>query len=1493
MSQYNYVVTAYESGSFKGILKVDLFGDGISRLLAIRTRSMEIYEVNKNAIVFDEKILDDEIIDIPALNKVGTVEIYKDIIEIDKWHPKSQDFDDVLIFTREYELILLRAYLLDSGSEKILYMSILDEVSLYKENLRKSQLFKMMVHSEKNRIVILAYEGCLQVVGCELLSKDEENKTVFTSPLILRLSELSITDICLVNTTNERSLLGILYDSGYSSDPRLMKIIELPIDLRKWSYNTNMGHVMQQNVFKIAPLFYRSKRQKMVKGFFLFGDGIVQYRSIEEVMPNKTKSSEVTSSTQKIIISRFNSAAFSGMDVGLSPLSITDILNLDDGSRWLILDNLGRLFIMLVDYDQDDIDKVVDIRLNMLNRYSPFSRIVDLGGDLFFLASKLSDSLLLYSKNNNFYIISSLPNIGPIRDLLFTNLNKKEKTKYEAVPGQISKRDFSPLIAACGFGSGGALKSICNGIGLQNLYIGNDSFVGQITKIFSLAGSIEKVIVTGIDYSSCYKIAWSCEKANDHKIMDYADEFNKENFSKSKRRNSSPAPPKKCFIRFEKCELQGLEKDEETIRFCTFEGDYSYQVTPSGLFLTGETSDHRKKWLLRDNLPPFVDSSSEYIEKFDFCEKNEVAVICTGTGLLLLYKFDDESILSLVCFKTKTELFELISDNLGINSLSEESKDLNNEKNMLNNSISSSIDEVCVMGIFSIDNCILLILGTWMNGSKLSCLYYKKQETGTIPNFKFLLNIETEFREYETMATSLKVFELERMIETQSQRYKEEEFIGLIVGTNNGYLQLQYIPKDSIRKLIRKGQESVKFKDTCRFYHYNTWKVSNSFISDIHEMEISESLNRHFFICCDQPKVFFWSYSSGKGKYGLGVWSFFNIHSSWIPFVCQIRLPPSPLLKQKLIKKDIYATKTCILYVSHEEKAANEIHIDELANQNTEKLGGIQVSRKTSQQRSIKIGLLDTLQRYNCRSIPLEFTPEKVCFVEDLNIYVVAGVKERFKGRSRILKPILESDMLEKDEKGAKKENELAFIQSVICLISAQDMKIHYYKSLDTNVYPTCLEYVTLRASNDENDVRSFLALGTSKVEANIDSNSNSSVRSENYGKITLFSIINKNYSYTLLESTVYETEVAPFVIKEFKMSQLLISIENSLICLELYISKNLTESSSSSSSSSSDIWMDAEMDLGLTSIELRKKEAYCTHTMIVFIKIWNEEFILVGDLMRSVGLWEFDRYTGKFHEVCRDNSLAWVVEGLFLSKDMYLISDENRNLRVLMRTPNPENDETNTSLSCIAHLHVGESITTFQKGKFSQAYPETRKCTGGQDFMEESPGKLMFDEQIAFGTSQGGIYLLFSIKDDPKIFSQLALIEEAIISALKNSNMEIQLRNKVYNLKDSDLKKLFIRNSNSSLFTGVVGVLGGKNYLPLRWELNSTKESYNFEYDCSGTPRGFVCGDTIELFLDFSIDLQKSVLKELHSFKSAKRLKLPDNVNQLETLIEQLKNMH
>ncbi|KAF7457586.1 CPSF A subunit domain-containing protein [Cryptosporidium felis] len=1482
MSQYNYVVTANESGSIKRVLKVDLFGDGRNRLLAIKTKSIEVYDIKEDEILIGDNLSNDQILDLPVLSRVGSFETYKDVFEVDRWHPKGQNFDDILILTKEYELALLRAHILESGTETVLYFRVMESISLHRENLRKSQLVRMMIHPEKLRIIVLAYEGCLQVVNCEILGK--ESRTKFLFPIILRLSELVITDICLVHTTNERSLLGILYDSGYSEDPRLMKMIELPLDLRKWTYNTNIGFVVPQKVMKIVPFYYRSKNQKMIRGFFLLGDGIVEYKTVEEIMPNKAKSSDAFSTSQKVVKTRFNSGVFSGMDIGLSSSSIMDVINLDDGSRWLVLDSLGRLFIMVVEFDLDDSDRVVGVRLDMLNRFSPFSRITHIGRDLFFLASKLSDSLLLYAQNNKLFALESIPNIGPIRDMLFSDVNRGSGNKTAESP--------LPLTVACGFGSGGALKSISNGIGLQNIYTCGDPFVGEITKIFRLRSRPDLVVITGIQRTFCYKLIWNFEKCSEkNTVPDSGSEgFDKENPGK-KNENSLSVEARKSYLNLEKTELPGLKLNEETIRICEFGEDYSFQVTSTGLsFLGGKGI--AKHWQLKDSLALFELDHEDYIEKFDFCPKREIIALSTSNGLLLVYRFDRENSLVPLCHRTKEELFELTSSESSLEAEPVESRDLCKERKVLCDSIPKTLDEVCILGVFTVDNSILLFLGTWMDGSKLSCLLIEDaRKSEANPTIELLFNIETDFREYETMITALRVFELERRVETRPKENATKSYIVLLMGTNNGYLQLQYLSNEEMRSIIKK-RSSPGFKESPKFEHYNTWKVSNGYISDINELKIPDSPNRHFFICCEQPKVLYWSYASGKRRRGVGVWSFYNMHSPWISQMCQISKPSSYF--NGADRKNESTNKTCVIFLSHEEQEQEKTQIYDLERQNSKGSKETDISSKMSQRCFLKIGLVDTFQRYNNRSIPLGFTPEKVCFIDHLNMYAVVGVKERYENKSEILKPTNIYRELREPQRKDDHKSELIFVQSMLCLVSPVDLKVHYFQVLGENIYPTCVEYVTLQAVNELNELRSFLVVGTNKIDPKNGQNSNLSSERENYGKITLYSIVNKTNSFELIESAIYETEVAPFVVKEFKQSQLLISIENSLVCLELHLSqKPAGSSASSSSSSSADIWIDMEPSFGLGGVELKKKEVYSTHTMIVFIRVWKNEYILVGDLMRSVGIWEFDKYTGKFYEVCRDNSVAWVIEGIFLSQNMYLISDENKNLRVLMRALEPENDEANTSLSCIAHIHIGESVTCFQSGKFTQAYPEMRKNTGGQDIMEESPGRLMFSEQIAFGTSEGSVYLIFSVKDDPTVFSQLVLIEEAIIKALKNNISEIETDEKVKKINKSSLSRLFIKSSDSLFFNGIVGVLGGKNSSPFRWELNSTKESYNFEYECSGSPRGFVCGDVVESFLDFSAGLQSSVLSELSSFKYARKLKMPGTVQELETLIEQLRNMH
>ncbi|KAH8740453.1 hypothetical protein FG386_002965 [Cryptosporidium ryanae] len=1491
MSQYNYLVTAFRSNSIIGTLRVDLFGDGINRLLAIKTNCLEVYEIETSGINSFYEKNEEDTLDCSILRMVGRIEIYKSVLEFDIWRPRHQSFDDIALFTREFELIIIRAYLLESGNEKILHFHVMDSISLYRENLRKSQFVKMMVNAEKQRIIVLGYEGCLQLVGSEQNNKDGEFRTKFLSPVILRISESSVLDICLVTTSNERTLMAVIYDSGNCNDPRLMKVTELPIDIKKWTNSSNLGLVLEKNISRIIPFYDRAKENKVARGFFLFGDGIVEYKSLEEVIPNKLKDDEIIRTK-----AYYNSGRFNGMGIGKMHMSITGVIILENNTKWLVMDSMGRLLMMFISFEENKPNKIIGINVQIIKKYAPFSRIIQLESNLFFVSSTLSDSMVVLFKNNKLHILDIISNIGPIKDMFFTNNQTVNKTTKEKEYGGDTSENPISLISACGFGEYGTLKSICNGISLQNVYFKNNSSLNYYSKLFQIHEN-DYIIVTNVNETKCLKMDWNKDNSVSSKELIMKDE-SQINIELSTELNIIN-PEEKFVLSFEETELLGLESTEETIKILKFEDEYCFQVTQNGIFSIGNNDLNGKSWLLADYFKKRNKNGnieSEFIEKCDDCPVKNIFVMTTSSGFLLICKFNKNDIIKVIsCFK-REDVFKLIdcdsNNELGTNCVN------SNEMKLLYDFSYGYTDEISILKILSIEKYTLVFVSTWMDGNKLFCLYFDNTSTNKLEGteLNFISYIETDFND-NVIITSLKTFILEKKMEHKNKKISIQKFICLLIGTNNGYLQLRYIKFDEILKnMCKKSNEAVDFNINI-FSHQNTWKVSNIYISDIKEIYIQEGLNRYFFICSDQPKILFWSYNTGKLKQGLGIWSFYNVHSSWIQSICQVKLPFKLKENKELIKKVLSNnTNNYILYLNNEESDESTNNVMGL---HTKENKCYSISKKIKQRSWLKLGLIDTFQGYNCRNIPLNFTPEKICYINDLKMHAVVGIIETYQkegsNSNKFERNAQECSPEKSDDKFFEKPR---IITAVLCLISCTDLEIKHIQLLGENVYPTCIEYIRLRATGDLEHAKPFLAVGTSKINGLDEETPNKRKKfdknkHEPLGMIVLYEVkINDKKVVEVNEAAKYETTTSPFVINEFRRRILLVSVENTIICLEL-INTIPTNSTQPSSSGLDNLNKLLDTDTERISYSLKKRSHYSTHTMIVFIKIWNDELVLVGDLMKSVGLLEFDRNTGFFHEVCRDTSISWVIDGIFLEKNMYLISDENRNLRILMRNLNPINDETLTTMSCISHFHVGESVTKFQKGNFMNVYPETKNLQDNTDLFGYCVTENFCEDQIMFGTSQGGIYTVFSIKNS-NIFFQLISIEEAIIETIKIGISQLELTGKIVNTKERNLRNLFIKNTNSPSFTGVSSVLGDNDSTPFRWKLNeSSRSPYNFEYNCSGTPRGFVFGDVIESYLDLSIEMQKQVLAELKKIVSKKKSKVPETIQEMETIVEQLKNMH
>ncbi|KAI8927951.1 mono-functional DNA-alkylating methyl methanesulfonate N-term-domain-containing protein [Entophlyctis helioformis] len=114
-------------------------------------------------------------------------------------------------------------------------------------------------------------------------------------------------------------------------------------------------------------------------------------------------------------------------------------------------------------------------------------------------------------------------------------------------------------------------------------------------------------------------------------------------------------------------------------------------------------------------------------------------------------------------------------------------------------------------------------------------------------------------------------------------------------------------------------------------------------------------------------------------------------------------------------------------------------------------------------------------------------------------------------------------------------------------------------------------------------------------------------------------------------------------------------------------------------------------------------------------------DFVLVGDLMKSVTLLALNAQTGCLEEVARDHDTSWMTAVGMVDDDLYIGADSSYNLfAVRRRHGDAETEEERQRLGAAAHFHIGELVNRFRHGSLTMrmadqvlpASPELLYCT-------------------------------------------------------------------------------------------------------------------------------------------------------------------------------------
>ncbi|GLT97110.1 hypothetical protein SLE2022_146930 [Rubroshorea leprosula] len=152
---------------------------------------------------------------------------------------------------------------------------------------------------------------------------------------------------------------------------------------------------------------------------------------------------------------------------------------------------------------------------------------------------------------------------------------------------------------------------------------------------------------------------------------------------------------------------------------------------------------------------------------------------------------------------------------------------------------------------------------------------------------------------------------------------------------------------------------------------------------------------------------------------------------------------------------------------------------------------------------------------------------------------------------------------------------------------------------------------------------------------------------------------------------------------------------------------------------------------------ELQSECGHHGHILALFVQT-RGDFIVVGDLMKSISLLIYKHEEGAIEERARDYNANWMSAVEILDDDIYLGAENNFNLFTVRKNSEGATDEERGRLEVVGEYHLGEFINRFRHGSLVMRLPDS------------DVGQI---PTVIFGTVNGVIGVIASLPHDQYLF--------------------------------------------------------------------------------------------------------------------------------------------
>uniref|UniRef100_H2V0E9 DNA damage-binding protein 1 n=1 Tax=Takifugu rubripes TaxID=31033 RepID=H2V0E9_TAKRU len=348
---------------------------------------------------------------------------------------------------------------------------------------------------------------------------------------------------------------------------------------------------------------------------------------------------------------------------------------------------------------------------------------------------------------------------------------------------------------------------------------------------------------------------------------------------------------------------------------------------------------------------------------------------------------------------------------------------------------------------------------------------------------------------------------------------------------------------------------------------------------------------------------------------------------------------------------------------------------------------------------TLTIGTIDEIQKLHIRTVPLYESPRRICYQEVSQCFGVLSSRVEIQDVSGTTSPVRPSASTQALSSSMSSSKLFPSSTSPHESSFGEEVEIHSLLVVDQHTFEVlhahqflpseyALSMVSCRLGKDPSV---YFVVGTAMVYPE--------EAEPKQGRIIVF-----HYTDGKLQ-TVAEKEVKGAVYSMVEFNGKLLASINSTVRLYEWTAEK----------------------------ELRTECSHYNNIMALYLKT-KGDFILVGDLMRSVLLLAYKPMEGNFEEIARDFNPNWMSAVEILDDDNFLGAENAFNLFVCQKDSAATTDEDRQHLQEVGVFHLGEFVNVFCHGSLVlQNLGETSTPTQGS---------------VLFGTVTGMIGLVTSLSE-------------------------------------------------------------------------------------------------------------------------------------------------